>query len=157
MRFLNHRDLMKYFFIATAMLLFLFSCKKQDENFHPEEDPYRNLCPAGYNEHILTGKWRQTVFYNGYTGEREPAPANVYTVLTLNANKTYTITVNGQATQAGHYDTATVLTNIWQTQQLALFFDNSSTPMIVSTFHDSLSLAADAYDAGGTLYRRDCR
>jgi phage gp37-like protein len=148
---------MRYCFLAAAMLMFLFSCKKKEDSFSPGEDPYRNLCPVGYDEHILTGKWRQTVTYNGYTGERESASPNEYTVLTLNENKTYTVMVNGQVTRAGSYDTATLVTQIWQTKQLALFFDTNVTPMIVSTFHDSLSLAADAYDAGGTLYRRDCR
>lgn len=150
--------MMKYFLPAAISLLFLASCGcKKDWTDIDKNDPYKNLCPVGYDDHAVTGTWRRTVVYNGFSGQPEPTAANSYTVLTLNANKRYTIALNGQVTKTGVYDTATYNSLLMQRQELGIYFDNTPTPTIVHTFHDSLSLSPDVYDGGGSLYRRDCR
>ena len=126
------------YFLLIAVVVAAFSCKKEV----PISDS-------------LIGTWELSVDYGGWSGVHIHKPGN--DTLAVFTSTTYAFYAKGTLTRSGNYTTKKDTVYMYGTLGNRIIYDDQNSNDIHEFFtiqNNKLNFFIDAWDAGGTTYRR---
>ena len=99
----------------------------------------------------FAGKWKLLSAVGGFAGKRITPSRDTVIILSLNNDKSYQSTLNGQITKTGNYETSVKTSSAFNTSGQAITYDNVNWQFIIIK-NDTLFLDDPYPDGYGSAY-----